>query len=647
MYNTPKPIISIVAYDNFDNEYSCFIWREDFNGSIKKINDMILYSYNSEEKMLQQFVEYIREKDADLLISWYRLNAFDWLYLVNRMKKINVNYSRMSIMNNVYVSTGRYRDVKIYGKVIFDLMKAYKKDFVMQELSSYKLDTVAMAEFGIGKIKNISSPGKLWNSDIKSLIEYCKRDVELMIKLDNKFNIIQFNDEKRRETGCLWEHCFSVSSLNNTFILRKAKKDKIRIPSRKYETLIATKGAQVFSPEAGLYDNIMVFDIKSLYPNAILSCNISPEMIDSFGEIRLGNGISFKSSPEGFIPAIIREQLKKREYYKELIKKEGGINGERYNELYCKQYFYKVLPNSWYGVFNSNKARNFLLRDTRITDSITWIGREIIKWSKDNVEKNGYKVIYGDTDSIFIIAKSNNVIEEGKILCEKINNSFGNFCKKYNIENNNFLIQFEKIYSRLLFTEAKKKYVGYLSYKDNIEVNNKMEFIGFEVKRSDSSIITKKIQTNIFRMLLNKNTLQEVDTYIKMERNKILKNEYNIYELGIPRTINKKLVDYGGVNKSGGKSGIPPQIIGAIYSNKYLNTDFSFMSKIKFIYVKRIDGYPFTETMSFDNETKIPKRIVINYKKMLPVILDNKIDRIYEALNWTKEKNIKSLNEYI
>ena len=107
------------------------------------------------------------------------------------------------------------------------------------------------------------------------------------------------------------------------------------------------------------------------------------------------------------------------------------------------------------------------------------------------------------------------------------------------------------------------------------------------------------------------------------------------------------MVDYGGVNKSGGKSGIPPQIIGAIYSNKYLNTDFSFMSKIKFIYVKRIDGYPFTETMSFDNETKIPKRIVINYKKMLPVILDNKIDRIYEALNWTKEKNIKSLNEYI
>ena len=54
---------------------------------------------------------------------------------------------------------------------------------------------------------------------------------------------------------------------------------------------------------------------------------------------------------------------------------------DRYQEYYSKQYTYKVLLNSWYGILNSHYC---ILQDRRISDSITWLGREIIKWGKQN-----------------------------------------------------------------------------------------------------------------------------------------------------------------------------------------------------------------------------------------------------------------------
>ena len=70
--------------------------------------------------------------------------------------------------------------------------------------------------------------------------------------------------------------------------------------------------------------------------------------------------------------------------------------------------------NSFYGVLGTTGCRFF---DSRLVSSITKRGHEIIIQSKAYIEEEGYQVIYGDTDSVFVLL--GNVAEQE---VEKIGN---------------------------------------------------------------------------------------------------------------------------------------------------------------------------------------------------------------------------------
>ena len=58
--------------------------------------------------------------------------------------------------------------------------------------------------------------------------------------------------------------------------------------------------------------------------------------------------------------------------------------------------------NSFYGVMGSGGCR-FYHED--LPHAITSTGRYILKHSQKWLSENGYKVLYGDTDSLFIMLK--------------------------------------------------------------------------------------------------------------------------------------------------------------------------------------------------------------------------------------------------
>ena len=78
---------------------------------------------------------------------------------------------------------------------------------------------------------------------------------------------------------------------------------------------------------------------------------------------------------------------------------------------------------------------------------------------------------------------------------------------------------------------------------------------------------------------------------------------------------------------------MPPQIKGIKYSEKYLNIKFQPRSKIKFIYVEVMpQPYPPTDVVSFERKEQLPQNIQINWKRQLPVLIDNQVERVLEAL---------------
>ena len=154
----------------------------------------------------------------------------------------------------------------------------------------------------------------------------------------------------------------------------------------------SSPGGYVMDSQPGLYDNVLVFDFKSLYPSISRTFVIAPLGL-ALGNAESGSaarvegfkGASFSRS-EHLLPGLLAEWWQARD----AARRDGDT---------ALGQAIKILMNSCYGVLGSPGCRFF---DPRLASSITLRGHQIIRQSKAFIEQCGYRVIYGDTDSLFV-----------------------------------------------------------------------------------------------------------------------------------------------------------------------------------------------------------------------------------------------------
>lgn len=628
--NTLKPITCITCYDSYLDKSVTLVWKPSIEIKEEKNHKSSYYYFNSEKDLLNIFIKFIVKTDPDLLIG-FNVN-FDLTYIINRCKKLNLNINQISPMN--YKKIDKF-GVKVYGRVILDMRKLLKRNFIRKELFSYSLDNVAKYLIGKGKLEVNKSKGELWRENLDLLIKYNVEDVMLLKEIDDKLNVIDFYDTLRRNVGCSWERLTSFSYLHDMETYRKGKEIGYVIPKTDLKEIKSVEGGFVQEPKKGLFSWIINLDMKSSYPYAILSANISPETLDDNGDIIVENNLRFKSQPIGLIPSIVKDELinrdnTKKEMYNEL--KENG-KSDKYKSLKIEQESLKILPNSFYGLFNTDF---YVLKDRKITEAITSFARQSIQWAKDIVEKEGYEVAYIDTDALYINSKCVNLqdtIKLGKYLQQKINETYKDFLLSLGIKNGYLEIKFENIYDTF-FIGSKKHYFGHLCWNEDNEVDE-MVIKGYEVIRVDTAKVCKEMMDNVFKMILERKNKTEIDKYIyELKKNLI---NLNIEDIGIPKPYKKE-------NK------VKTAHFKAVqFSNKYLNAQIQEGERILYVYGS-IKGLPQTEGFAFkinNKEIFKDKQVVINWKRMVDVLIDNKINRLYEALNFEEEKKDISLKDFI
>ena len=599
------PVTCITTYDNLKKKYYVFVWRKDLKDKKESKEDTDIYYFNTEEKMLNMFIKFIETSDPDILTGW-NVGQFDMLYLTTRCKILNVNINKMSPMNRVHES--KYSGAVVKGRIIFDLLLAFRA-MSYYTLESYRLDKVGELELGVQKIDIGKDFVGIWENNLDLLIEYNKRDVEICIKLDKKLNIIDFYDEVRRLSKCNFEDVLSKNKIIDCFLLQKCK-DKVILPSKRKLKIKndGFEGAKIFKPNPGVHHNVIVMDLKSLYPSIIISGNFSPETLDVNGDIIIGNGIKFNSNKKGIIPEILKELIIERDNRKKLMEQQK-FKSEEYNKYYLQQYALKRILNSFYGVLGFHGFRLFA---PEIASSVTFMGREILIFTKEVLEKKGYNVIYGDTDSVFILAKKEelqDLIKEGEYLSKEINNSYEEFTTKRNIKEHIFTIQFEKLYKAILFIEAKKRYIGRLKWKGK-EVNS-LDVTGFEIVRSDTPKIAKIIQKKVVEMILDNTSKEKVFKYIDEEEEKIRDGTYSLNMIGLPKRITKSPKAYKTPTL---------HLRGMQYSNQYLDTDIKVGDRPMALYITQVPKeFTFTNIICFMDEKEVPKGFIIDYDKMVEI----------------------------
>ena len=611
--------------------------------------------YHTEENFLLGILAYIKAEDPDVLTG-YNVMDFDILYLMNRMKRLGIDFKKLSPLKSVYVDDYT-KDIFIKGRVILDMYNGYKQfrsSSNQGRMESYSLEYVAQEILKKGKIPHEEAFHDMWVNNPIDLVKYNKRDAQLVIELDNKLGIISFFNYLRATACAQLSQIYRTTSLVDGYLLHKAH-NKYVLPSKpKNRDKDKYGGAFVFSPTPKIYENTLVLDVKGLYPNIIRTFNIGYETFNPDGEIKVKEGVAFNKG-KGIISQSMEELTEERNYYKKRVKEDKAN--------YYKQYAVKVLMNSFYGYLGYPGSRLYK-RD--VAGAITYLGQKTLAWTKDKLNEYGYEIIAGDTDSVFFQGKSEGIIgmlKEGRMLAKNITKSYKEFIKQYGADESTLEIEFEKIFKKVIFvgkkgseTEgAKKKYAYIPLWKDGALTKSKIEFVGFSSRRSDTPRIARDAEIKVMDMILNEGDKQGIIDYLKELDKSIRNGKVPIEEIAFPKGISKSINEYGKdtLDEKTGKArktGTPPVVQGAKYSNKYLGTRFRKGSKPKWLYIRQTpSGYPPTKVIAF-TET-LPKGFIPDYDIMIERLFKMKLESSFKSAGFGEFPNInstkKELSEFI
>ncbi|MBI5332944.1 MAG: hypothetical protein HZB65_05190 [Candidatus Aenigmarchaeota archaeon] len=193
-----------------------------------------------------------------------------------------------------------------------------------------------------------------------------------------------------------------------------------------------------------------------------------------------------------------------------------------------------VLHNSFFGYCGYVRARLYV---HDVADSITAYGRENIQKTKENIENNfPVKVIYGDTDSLFLSTDTND-IEAVRELGEKISKA---------ASQGDLIFEFEKVYKTSLII-TKKRYAGWKFQMTSKGWKDSIEMKGIETVRRDWCPLVTQTMNDVINIMLKQGDVKKATELVKQVIQDILQNKVPLDKLTIIKGITKSIDSYDGM----------------------------------------------------------------------------------------------------
>jgi DNA polymerase-2 len=463
-----------------------------------------------EAELLRTLRRRILELDPDVLTGW-NLDDFDIPVLLRRADELGVPFALGRGPGAVRRRPGRrFREatqITIPGRLVLDGLALLRGAFV--RMDSYSLEAVSRELLGEGK--TITGPDKAaeilrsFREDRKRLVEYNLNDARLVLDILDKLQLVELAVERSRLTGMPPDRVHASVAAFDFLYLSALRKRGIVAPSVAPATGEGAEmgGGAVFEPRPGLYENVLLFDVRSLYPSLIRTFQIDPlgylsperlaEMEDA-DPIVAPNGAAFRREP-GILPQMIDDLFPRRQAAIEA--------GDR-----VTSHAIKILMNSFFGVLGTSVCRFF---NPEIANAITSWGRELLRWSRRRIEELGRPVLYGDTDSLFIESGESDPAAARRLgheLAARLNREISaHVAATWRVESR-IEMQFEELYLRLFLPPvrqgtrgARKRYAGLIGTGGEGDGESRVVFTGLEVVRRDWTDLARQAQRELFERL--------------------------------------------------------------------------------------------------------------------------------------------------
>lgn len=546
-FRVPLKTLSFDIENLRNDQIICIGVVREYEG---KIQEEVLDG--SEKKILETFRKIILDEDIDI-VSGYNICNYDIPMIVQRSELLGVSTAwarngrdvlirRRGGMDSKqtegqkpggdgknggadkkggakkYVDKGTQTSIEIPGRIVVDSWYFARKE------KRPKRETLgAMAQVILGKDKLDVDTSKMdieWRDNPGRVKEYCLQDTRLSHEILKAIHVIDKYQAIAEVSRLPLSDCIldRNSILIDSLLIRAADREKVVVPNNHHgDDSDPIEGGYVHDPVPGLYDNVIVFDFASLYPSVIMQNNICFTTISPDGTIVTPEGVKFldPSVKEGILPRVMRGLIQMRRASKKKMK-EAKNKEERdyYNSLQNAQ---KILANAHYGVFASKFYR---FTDRRIGGSITALGR---KYTTDIIKQlgtDGIRVVYSDTDSIFVVSPEKTL--EGTIkFAEGLTERFSR---------GTLSLEFEKVISPLFLGKMKKRYFGRI-----VHPTNEVVVRGFETRRGDSFPMLSASLDALFEKIMNKDIEGAVEL-ARRELKRLTEGQATLPELVISKT---------------------------------------------------------------------------------------------------------------
>ena len=506
----------------------------------------------SEKELIAAFFDRVRTTDPDIITGWNVVD-FDWRELADRAIALGVDLTigrsdeaarffaarpaansrrrEESDDDEVPIDPGPAATASmiIPGRQVIDGLRLLR--YGPQNFREQSLQFVAQSVLGVGKsIEYESSTGKLAEIDRMSredpaaLCSYCLQDAILVSDILAKTGLLDLTVMRCLLIGVSLSRAWmSIRSFDFIYIEAMHRRGLVA-PTLGVDALAleGAPGGAILTPEPGVFDNVMVFDFKSLYPSVIRTFNIDPvglvsapkpsahEQIDRQAFIVAPNEAAFSRDP-GILPELLDRFFSKRE--------EAKRKGDQ-----VASFVYKIIMNSFYGVLGAGGCR---FAGTALAGAITGLGQRVLRWCKRLLVDSGYNVIYGDTDSLFVIAQgaddNADIFAEGAQLARLVNDRLAEFVRtEYGVESR-LELEFEKVYRRFFLPALRvqpssegsqepqavrgraKGYAGLIAMRNDAAgtLRDRIEVKGMEAVRRDWTPLAQEFQMTILEALFD------------------------------------------------------------------------------------------------------------------------------------------------
>lgn len=454
-----------------------------------------VFSERNEADTIVAFERWVREMNPDI-ITGYNIDNFDLPRLDSVMKK-SVARRGLKLGRDGSDARPKNRSWACTGRIIADAWwNVHRMWHPRRETLSF------IAKEYLKDEKHDVDPKKMdeeWARDRERVKAYCLQDARLAAKALTACGALRHYQDLATVSRIPLEESINgyPSIFVDSLLVRMASKENVGVPMKKRgDDREKIKGAYVHEIQPGLYRNVLSLDFKSMYPSVMIAYNLcfttkSNEGVQPSQEVD-ARFVS-RDIREGIVPRCLKDMLIYRKDVRD--KMRTATTNEEKEYLDGLQYAIKVCMNSVYGTFVSPYYR---FSDRQIGETITAVARERIKSVIDRLEKDGYKVIVSDTDSVYVQAP---VSEKEAII------SLGNaLARRFSEET--IQLDFENAYSKLFSHGAKKRYIAQTLYP----VEGEVVVRGYETRRTDAFDYQREVLDEIFRSVLNgdENTTRDI-----------------------------------------------------------------------------------------------------------------------------------------